>query len=146
MRARTLALILSGMLAVYLLLLGRTGVLLLTSGSGVGIAFGLSVLVFPVIGAWIIYREIRFGFTTQKMTEVVVAAQGEGLEGEASDGEESELAEIGETDFEAVKSDAEANPRDWEPWFQVAVAYDEAGDRRQARKSMHHAASLFRAG
>jgi hypothetical protein len=125
MGARTVALVLSGMLAVYLLLLGRTGLFLLTSGTGVGAAFGLAILVFPFIGAWIIYRELRFGFTAEKM---VVAAQ----------------LDDAEVDFDSAKEAAQSDPTDWEAWFQVAVAYDEAGDRRQARKSMHHAASLFR--
>lgn len=125
MRARTLALVLSGMLAVYLLLLGRTGLFLLTSGTGVGVAFGLAILVFPFIGAWIIYRELRFGFTAEKMVE-------------AADLDDSEV------DFDRAKAAAQSDPSDWEAWFAVAVAYDEAGDRRQARKSMHHAASLFR--
>ena len=125
MGARTLALILSAILAVYLVLLGRTGVLLVLSGSVAGLALGLAILVFPVMGAWIIYRELRFGFTAQKMSEA--------MDGAAIDQE-----------FEVVKAAVQADPKDWRSWFKVSLAYDEAGDRRQSRKSMHHAAALFR--
>lgn len=125
MGARTLALILSVILAGYLLLLGRTGVLLMTSGSVSGFFLGLAILVFPVVGAWIIYRELRFGFTAQKMSE--------NLDGSEIDRE-----------FEAAKAAVQTDPQDWRTWFSVALAYDEAGDRRQSRRSMHHAAALFR--
>ena len=130
MGPRTLALILSGMLAVYLLLLGRTGVFLMTSGTVAGFFFGLAVLVFPCVGAWIVWRELRFGFTAQKMSEEL-----------DPDG----TFDADALDFESAKADAEANPQNWEAWFKVAVAYEDAGDKRQARRSMHHAASLFRA-
>lgn len=125
MGARTLALILSAILAVYLVLLGRTGVLLVFSGSVAGLLLGLAILVFPVVGAWIIYRELRFGFTAQKMSEA--------MDGAAIDQE-----------FQVVKAAVQADPKDWRSWFKVSIAYDEAGDRRQSRKSMHHAAALFR--
>ena len=125
MGARTLALILSALLAVYLLLLGRTGVLLVLSGSVAGLLLGLAILVFPVVGAWIIYRELRFGFTAQKMSEAV---------------DDPVITQ----DFEVAKAAAETDPQDWRAWFNVAVAYDGAGDRRRARRSMHHAAGLFR--
>lgn len=125
MGARTLALVLSALLAGYLLLLGRTGVLLVMSGSVAAFFLGLAILVFPLLGAWIIYRELRFGFTAQKMSEAVDEA---GIE----------------HDFTIAKAAAQENPQDWRAWFDVALAYDEAGDRRQSRKSMHHAAGLFR--
>lgn len=125
MGSRTLALIVSGLLAGYLLLLGRTGVLLLISGTVLGVLLGLAVLVFPVVGAWIIYRELRFGFTAQRMSEEI---------------DESAIVR----DFALAKVAAQENPQDWQVWFDVSLAYDEAGDRRQSRKSMHHAASLFR--
>ena len=108
-----------------MVLLGRTGVLLVFSGSLAGLALGLAILVFPVVGAWIIYRELRFGFTAQKMSEA--------MDGAAIDQE-----------FEVVKAAVQADPKDWRSWFKVSLAYDEAGDRRQSRKSMHHAADLFR--
>jgi hypothetical protein len=125
MGARTLALILSAMLLVYLLLLGRTAVLLMVSGSLSGLLLGLALLVFPVVGAWIIHRELRFGFTAQKMSDA--------LEGSKID-----------LEFDDARAAVQADPKDWRAWFSVALAYDEAGDRRQSRKSMHHAAALFR--
>jgi len=125
MGSRALALILSAMLAGYLLLLGRTGILLVVSGSLAGFLLGLAILVFPVMGAWIIYRELRFGFTAQKMSEEV---------------DEATLTQ----GFDIAKAAVQTDPQDWRAWFNVSVAYDDAGDRRRSRKSMHHAAALFR--
>lgn len=125
MGSRTLALILSAMLAGYLLLLGRTGVLLVLSGSVSGFLLGLAILVFPGVGAWIIYRELRFGFTAQKMS---------------AEFDEATFTQ----DFDIAKAAVQTDPQDWRAWFNVSVTYDIAGDRRRSRKSMHHAAALFR--
>ena len=36
-------------------------------GSGVGIAFGLAILAFPAAGAWVLWREMRFGYRMQQV-------------------------------------------------------------------------------
>ena len=125
---RTIALILAAILLVYLVFLGRTGVALILSGDLVAILLGLAVLVFPFIGVWVIWREVRFGFTTQQMA----AFQSENpIQDEP-------------LDFAATKALVQEQPESWEAWFRVSVAYDQAGDRRKARESMHHAVTLYR--
>ncbi|MCH9814902.1 MAG: hypothetical protein K0U64_00440 [Actinomycetia bacterium] len=126
---RTIALILAGILLVYLFFLGRTGVALIWSGDFVGALLGIAVLVFPFIGVWVIWREVRFGFTTQQMA----AFQSENP------------IEDQPLDFAATKALVEEQPDSWEAWFRVSIAYDQAGDRRKARESMHHAVTLYRA-
>jgi Flp pilus assembly protein TadD len=36
----------------------------------------------------------------------------------------------------------EADPDAWERWFELATAYDAAGDRKRARKAMRTAIAL----
>jgi hypothetical protein len=125
---RNIALLLAAILLVYLVFLGRTGVALLTSGDAIAGLLGIAVLVFPFIGIWVIWREIRFGFTTQQMA----AAESENPIGDD------------DLDFDVAKAMVQSQPDDWQAWFRVAIAYDQAGDRRKARESMHHAVDLYR--
>ena len=71
MRARTVVAVLVAALAVYLLLVGWRGVVLIADGLGAGdavsVVLGVSVLVFPVIGAALVWREIQFGRDTEAL-------------------------------------------------------------------------------
>ena len=52
---------------VYFLLAGTRGWALLTSGDTAGVFLGAAVLVLPVIGAWVVWREVAFGYAMQAM-------------------------------------------------------------------------------
>ena len=44
----------------------------------------------------------------------------------------------------AGRAEVEADPDDWRRWYRLALAYDDAGDRRRARAAMRTA--IERAG
>ena len=67
--AKGAALVLTGAILIYLLLLGQIGWGLISSGSGIGIALGIAILVFPLFGIWIVWRELAFGFRAQQLQE-----------------------------------------------------------------------------
>ncbi len=144
MRART-ALTLGFMLlalVVYGLLLGVKGVLLLGSGSVVGVLLGLAVLVVPLLGALLVAREVQFGRQC-----AVLAAQLEaegGLPADELPRRPSGRVDRGAADtfFDRVRAEAEAAPDDWRSWFRLAVAYDAAGDRTRGRAAARRALEL----
>jgi Flp pilus assembly protein TadD len=41
-----------------------------------------------------------------------------------------------------VRTRVEADPDSWARWFELAVAYDNAGDRKRARSAMRRAIAL----
>jgi hypothetical protein len=105
---------------------------------------GVAVLVMPLVGAWVVVAEVRFGLATQRLAARLDA---EGTE------PEPELPRTPSGRVERVAADAlfaqrrtavEADPQDWRGWYRLAVAYDLAGDRKRARAAMRTA--IERAG
>jgi hypothetical protein len=138
--ARRLVLILVIALVVYFLLIGYRGFSLIGDGAWYLKVFGVVVLAFPLIGAWVVVAEIRFGFTTQLLAEELNA------EGDPADPELPRLPsgridrDAADAYFAQRKAEVEADPADWRGWYHLAVAYDLAGDRKRARQSMRTAA------
>ncbi len=144
MKTRTTAFLITAALAVYFVLLGGRAVVLIGTGDVVGIGLGLGVLVLPLIGAWIAWTNLRFGFTTEKMARQL-ADEGRlpdtsGLPRRPSGRVDREAADAW---FEERRAEVEAEPDDWRRWFALAQAYDLAGDRGRARETMRKAIELF---
>ncbi|MFP5334707.1 MAG: tetratricopeptide repeat protein [Actinomycetes bacterium] len=143
MRAKWVAGLLAAAVAFYLVLLGQRSWVLLTSGEPGAVVLGVGVLVLPVLVAWAVWREIRFGRATERMARALDA---EGL----LPAEELATTPGGRVDraaadavFGRYREAVEAAPEDWRAWFRLAWAYDTAGDRRRARAAMRRAVSLF---
>ena len=147
MNPRTVAIGLVAVLAAYLGLVGWRGVLLVRTGEPVPVVFGLAVLVFPLIGLYVAWRELRFGFQTQRLARELADAGGlpvDDLPRRPSGRVDRAAADEA---FSSYQAEVEAAPGDWRAWFRLATAYDAAGDRRRARAAMrtaiahHHSAS-----
>ena len=113
-------------------------------GSWVGVVFGTLVFAFPLLGAYAIYRELRFGLK--------VEAMGRELE-RASEWPVFQLVlrpsgrptkESADENFKAVAEQAKANPEDWKSAFALSLAYDACGDRPRAIKAMAEAIALHK--
>lgn len=125
MKARAVALVLAGVIAVYLLLLGQLALALIATWDPMAIGLGLAVLAFPVIGAWAVWRELRFGFALQHLSQ--------------------EFGKEPTTGFEAARTAVRTNESDWRAWYALGKAYDRDGDRKRARSAMRQAIALQRA-
>ncbi len=141
-RAKVGAILTAGLTLVYLVVLGQFGVAMLGAVSPIGKAMGFLVLVFPALGVWAIIREFRFGAQVERLTKRV---ESEGtwplfeLELRPSG---RPIRESADRVFQEFKARAEAKPGDWHSWFNLSLAYDAAGDRSRARKSMQKAIKL----
>ena len=60
-------------LLVYLVLLGRTAVLMISSGRAVAIALGGALLVLPAIGLWAMIATVSAGLAHQKLARLAAA-------------------------------------------------------------------------
>ena len=145
MRARTSALIAFAVLVVYLAAIGWRGVILLRSGSVVGVLLGLALLALPAVGLWAVLRELSFGRATERMARELEAR---GLL-PADDLPRSPGGRIDRSAadawFEGFRREVDERPSSWEAWFRMALGYDAAGDRRRARAAMRRAAELHAA-
>ena len=139
MTAKRVAIGLVLVFVAYAALLGWRGVLLIGTGDPVAVGLGIAVLVIPVLGAYLVWREVLFGRRTEVLARELEAAGGlpvDDLPRRPSGRIERTAADAA---FEKYKAEAEAAPDDWRVWFRLATAYDAAGDRKRARATMRAA-------
>ena len=105
-------------------------------------AMGAALLVFPLVGAWGLVLEWRFGFASSKLIKIL------GAEGKLPDDDfptklsGRPIKEQALETFPAFQKDAEDNPESWRAWLRLALAYDACGDRRRARWATRTAIKL----
>lgn len=142
MRAKVTYFTLAAVLAVYFVIAGSRGVLLIEQGTPLTVALGLAVLVLPLIGVWFLWQTTRFAQQAERLARELEAEGG-------LPPDELRRMPSGRIDrdsadevFARRKAEAERDPDDWRRWFRLAVAYRDAGDTPRARKTMQHAIRL----
>ena len=139
MTAKRGAIVVAVVFVAYAVLLGWRGVLLIGTGDPVAVILGIAVLVIPVLGAYLVWRELQFGRRTEVLARELEAAGGlpvDDLPRRPSGRVDRAAADEA---FEKYRAEAEAAPDDWRVWFRLSTAYDAAGDRRRARATMRAA-------
>jgi hypothetical protein len=142
LRTRTTIGVLVVVVVFYAVLIGLKGVGLLASGSLVGQALGVALLVLPLLGLLLVWREIEFGRRTAALARELDAEGG--LPVDDLPRRPSGRVDRGAADawFQSMRAEAEADPDEWRVWFRLALAYDSAGDRTRARRAARHALAL----
>ncbi|MEX3649584.1 hypothetical protein A5722_05820 [Mycobacterium vulneris] len=130
-------------LIVYFLMLGRTAVVFIASGEPAAIGLGVALMVFPLIGVWVLFTTLRAGLAHQRLARL---AREQGMELDVSELPTRPSGRI-ERDaaddlFMTVKAELEADPDNWVRWYRLARAYDFAGDRSRARETMRTAVRM----
>ena len=124
----------AALLVFYLVVTFDRARLLLSDPEPVAKAIGAAYLLLPVIGAWALVRELMFGARLEQLGRQL--------------GEEGGLPEdnLPRTPGGRIvrSAEAEAAPEDWRVWYRLGLAYDAAGDRKQARGAMRRAIGLHR--
>ena len=138
------AVLMALLLLLYLVVVVTRAVAFLQSGQAVGVVIGVALLVLPVIGAYLLVRELLFGLQATRLTRRLRAEgalPGDDLPRRASGRVERAAADAA---FEQYAEAAEARPDDWRAWLRLGLAYDMAGDRRRARAAVRRAIALSR--
>ncbi len=130
-------------LLTYIVLLGRTAVLMIASGRGVAIALGSALLIMPAIGLWAMIATLRAGLAHQKLARLA-AEDGMELDVTALPRRPSGRIERDAADalFADVRAELDSDPHNWRRWYRLARAYDYAGDRSRAREAMKTAVEM----
>jgi hypothetical protein len=133
-------------LVVYFVMLGRAGVILVTSGRPAAIGLGAAIFLLPIVGLWAMIATLRAGFAHQRLARL---AREEGMELDVSALPRRPSGRIereaADELFDAVRAEIEVGPDDWRRWYRLARAYDYAGDRSRARETMRKAVDMERA-
>ena len=130
-------------LLVYIVLLGRSAVLMIGSGRAVAVVLGVALLILPAIGLWAMIATLRAGFAHQKLARLAVE-DGMELDVSALPRRPSGRIDRDAADalFDTVRAELDTDPHDWRRWYRLARAYDYAGDRGRAREAMKKAVEL----
>ena len=143
MRGRRAAAGLVLALLAYAALLGSRGVYLLGQHPLTLRLLGGAVLLLPLVALVAAAGEVRFGLAAQRL--------GARLGGEPDPPGPLPLRPSGRPEraaadavFTRRRDEVRADPADWRRWYRLALAYDDAGDRRRARAAMRTA--IARAG
>lgn len=112
------------------------------SGNLTGIAMGIAVLAFPLLGLWAIYRELRFGLKVEAMGKQLDAAGEWPVFQLVLRPSGRPTRESADENFKTISALAEANPESWKCAFALSLAYDACGDRPRARRAMAEAIAL----
>jgi tetratricopeptide (TPR) repeat protein len=134
----------TGLLGVYLTLVGERSIALVNSPQPIAVAIGALMLFLPAVAAWGIFLELRFGLRIEKLGEIL-------KKDNAWPRFEFELRPSGrptresaEAIFGKYQKLVENDESNWKVWFALGLAYDAAGDRARARKAMRSAIALSR--
>ena len=137
--------VMAALTVLYVILLGDKAFIFIQSGHLAGVIMGSVLIVFPLVGLFGIFVELRFGFRLERLSKTLLGR-----------GDYPEFAfdvrpsgrptrESADAEFERFSRAAEAQPELWSAWFALGLAYDAAGDRRRARSAMRNAIRLARA-
>jgi len=141
MKNRIAALIMALLLLLYIVIAGQRAVLLFEAGSVAGIVAGCALIVFPLIGVWALWRELAFGFRTERLVKRLDAEGGLPVETEVTASGRA-VRSAADAEFPRYQAEAEAEPESWRAWFRLGLAYDACGDRRRARWALREAIRL----
>lgn len=135
------ALILAGILVLYIAVTGARAIELLRSGEAVGVAMGAALVVLPLIGIWFVVTELRMGFALESLMRRLADEGGlpDALPTAPSGRPDRDAADAA---FPAAKAEVDAHPDQWQSWLRLSLAYDAARDRARARRAAREAIRL----
>lgn len=99
-------------------------------------ALGISVLILPLIGTILVFREIRFGRLSYQMGQLIDISY------LPTNGMSDELKQA---NLDSAIEKAKTEMSSWQAWYSVALAYDLVSERKLAREAMHYSVELYQA-
>lgn len=129
-------------LVIYLVAVAQTAIRLISTEEPVAIAMGISLIVLPILGAWGLFAELRFGWKSERLAKELIATNNFPLGNlpRLPSGRIEKEAAL--SVFDNFKKEAEQDPQKWQSWYRLGLAYDACGDRRRARSSIRNAIRL----
>ena len=134
----------AALLVFYLVVTFDRARLLLSDPEPVAKAIGAAYLLLPVVGAWALVRELMFGARLERLGRQLGEEGGLPEDTLPRTPGGRIVREAADAEFGRYRAEAEAAPDDWRVWYRLGLAYDAAGDRKQARGAMRRAITLHR--
>ena len=128
------------LLVIYLVFIVQYAIVLIGVDELIAKIMGVALIVIPVIGAWALFVELRFGFRSEKLAKTLDAENALPVAQALPSGRPARDG----SDFDVYKAEVEADPESWRAWFRLSLAYDASGDRRRARWAARKAIQFSR--
>ncbi|MGB8021027.1 MAG: hypothetical protein WCF04_07370 [Candidatus Nanopelagicales bacterium] len=142
MTGRRTAVLTAALLVAYLAMSAGRAVDFIQAGGVAPVGLGMAILILPPIGLWALASEWRFGRATQELG-AALSQRGElPVDDLPRRPSGRPVRAAADARFVDARARVEADPGAWEPWFELATAYDACGDRRRARAAMRRAIAL----
>ncbi|MCQ6552481.1 hypothetical protein NPS70_04610 [Streptomyces sp. C10-9-1] len=142
MRAKITYAVTAAVLVVYFVLAGGRGVVLIRHGTPLTVAFGVAVLVIPLIGVWFLWKNTQFVRRANRLAAELEAEGGLPVDELVRTAGGRIDRDSADAVFARRKAETEDSPDDWRCWFRLAVAYHDARDTPRARRAMQRAIAL----
>lgn len=133
MRARIPALLMALLLVLYLVFVFQYAIVLMTIDELPARIMGVALIVLPILGAWALAAELRFGFRAEGLAKKLEAEGGMPTTVIPVSPSGRPDREAADAEFPQYQAEVEASPESWRAWFRLALAYDASGDRKRAR-------------
>lgn len=134
----------TALLVFYLTLTFRSSLIMLGDPNWVAKLMGVAYLLLPIMGAYLLIRELLFGAGMQKMARQLEAEGGLPEDTLARTPGGRIVRTDADAQFEQYKTEVESDEGNWRVWYRLSLAYEASGDRRRARSAMRTALSLYR--
>ena len=145
MNARVWVVVLVGAVSAYIVLAGVRGWAFLDSGTLVGAALGVAVLIIPALGVWLVWREVRFGRQLQTIGRTLAEIGDLPVDDFPRTPSGRVQLPAAQEWFAREKLRVEQDEDDWAGWYRLGLAYDAARDRGRAREAMRESIRLAQA-
>jgi len=132
-RARIPALLMALLLVLYLVFVFQYAIVLMTIDELPARIMGVALIVLPILGAWALAAELRFGFRAEGLAKKLEAEGGMPTTVIPVSPSGRPDREAADAEFPQYQAEVEASPESWRAWFRLALAYDASGDRKRAR-------------
>ncbi|WP_104083018.1 hypothetical protein [Cryobacterium sp. Y11] len=144
MKGKIAVTVMAVLLVFYLVLAGVRAVAFIQSGQPVGIAIGLALLILPLIGFWALAREVLFGIRSERLVRQLEQL-GELPEANLPTRPSGRpYRDAADAQFPTFQAEVDAEPKNWQAWLRLGLAYDASGDRKRARGAIRTAIALER--
>lgn len=103
---------------------------------------GGALLVFPIVGAWGLIVEWRFGVASGKLVRILDDEGALPADEFPTSASGRPLRDVAMEAFPSFEAEVHAEPESWRAWLRLGLAYDACGDRRRARWATRKAIAL----
>jgi hypothetical protein len=142
MRAKQWTIVIAVAASLYMAFALWQAIAFIRSGFLLGALLGVALLVIPLLGLWLVWRELRFAAAVQHLADELATRNQLPPELERRPSGRPTVA-AATAEFTRCQEEIQQNPRDPAAWYALALAYDAGGDRKRARAAMAHALALY---